>query len=77
MNKRIFNIEMFVDNFDQSNMNCIGEIIGDAEIFMYEDYVSEVIVGNWKNGKKEKAFNVLKKYVSGITAKISTDNGRL
>jgi hypothetical protein len=66
-NLRIFNIGMLLSYYKTDKDNGIGNAIGKAEGFIFTDNKSSKIVKHWRKGNKEKAIQLMEKYVSGIT----------
>ena len=66
-NLRIFSIGMLVSYYNGDKDNGIGKAIGKTEGFIFTDNKSSKVVKHWRKGNKEKAIQIMEKYVSGIT----------
>jgi len=66
-NLRIFSIDMLMSYYNSDKDNGIGIAIGKTEGFIFTDNKSSKVVKHWRKGNKEKAIQIMEKYVSGIT----------
>lgn len=66
-NLRIFDIKMLASYYNSDKDNGIGKAIGKTEGFIFTDNKSSKVVKHWRKGNKEKAIQIMEKYVSGIT----------
>ena len=73
-NLRIFNIEMLVKFYQQDKIEGIGKAIGKTDGYIFADNKSSKIVKHWLKGNKEKAIEIIEKYVSGITIEASSNS---
>jgi len=65
-NCRIFSIGTLAAYYNSDKENGIGRAIGKTEAFIFTDNKSSKVVEHWRKGNKEKAIQLMEKYVSGI-----------
>lgn len=66
-NLRTFNIDMLVSYYNADKDNGIGRAIGKTDGFIFTDNKSSKVIKHWRKGNKERAIQIIEKYVSGIT----------
>jgi hypothetical protein len=66
-NLRTFNIDMLVSYYNTDKDNGIGRAIGKTDGFIFTDNKSSKVIKHWRKGNKERAIQIIEKYVSGIT----------
>ena len=73
-NLRTFDIEMLVRFYHVDKIEGIGKAIGKTDGYIFADNKYSKIVKHWLKGNKEKAIEIIEKYVSGITTQASTNS---
>jgi len=58
---------MLLSYYKADKDNGIGRAIGKTEGFIFTDNKSSKVIKHWRKGNKEKAIQIMEKYVSGIT----------
>jgi len=70
-NKRIFNIEMFVNAYTRFPEKAISSVIGKTDGFIFQDDLSKQIVDLYFSGEERKANLIIEDYVLRISTKTS------